>query len=142
MATERTDVPVEVFLDGVTHRVRRRDAQTMLSLMQRVTGETPYMWGPSIVGFGEYHYAYPSGRSGDAPAAAFAPRKPASTLYLADGVAAYADLLARLGPHTTSVGCLYVKDLDQVDLEVLEEIVRRSWTTVTSGTFGQRARES
>ena len=63
-------------------------------------------------------------------------------LPISDGVAAYADLLARLGPHTTGVGCLYVKDLDQVDLEVLEEIVRRSWTTVTSGTFGQRARES
>jgi hypothetical protein len=141
MPTTWTDVDPVAYLDAVTPAVRRRDAQTLRDLMERVTGQAPRMFGPSIVGFGEYHYEYPSGRSGDAPAAAFAPRKPASTLYLADGVAAYADLLARLGPHTTSVGCLYLKDLEQVDLAVLEEIVRRSWATVTSGTFGQRARK-
>jgi hypothetical protein len=142
MVTTWTDDDPAAYLDAVTPAVRRRDALTLCDLMERVTGQAPRMFGTSIVGFGEYHYEYPSGRSGDAPAAAFAPRKPASTLYLADGVAAYTDLLARLGPHTTSVGCLYVKDLDKVDLAVLEEIVRRSWATVTDGTFGQRARES
>lgn len=76
------------------------------------------------------------------PAAAFAPRKAASTVYLPDGVGAHEDVLARLGPHTTGVGCLYLKDLEQVDLAVLEELVRRSWATVTAGTFGQRAAES
>ena len=130
MATGRTDVPVEVFLDGVTHRVRRRDAQTLLALMERVTGETAYMWGPSIVGFGEYHYRYGSGREGDAPAAAFSPRKAAMTVYLVPGFAESSPLLERLGPHTTGVGCLYLKDLADVDLDVLEALVRESYDAV------------
>ncbi|MGX5697018.1 DUF1801 domain-containing protein [Agromyces soli] len=130
MTTGPTDVPVEVFLDSVTHRVRRRDADTLLELMGRVTGEEPYMWGPSIVGFGEYHYVYESGREGDAPAAAFSPRKAATTIYLVPGFAAGSELLERLGPHTTGVGCLYVKDLAQVDLAVLEALVRESYEAV------------
>lgn len=130
------DGDVRAFVDAVPHPVRRRDAETLLDLMGRVTGEPPVMWGPSIVGFGTYHYHYASGRQGDAAGAGFSPRKAASTVYLPDGVAAHADLLARLGPHTSSVSCLYIKDLEKVDLAVLEEIVRRSYTTVTSGTFG------
>lgn len=131
MATGRTDVPVEVFLDGVTHRVRRRDAQTLLALMERVTGETAYMWGPSIIGFGEYHYKYESGREGVTPAAAFSPRKAAMTVYLLPGLTEHPELLARLGAHTTGVGCLYMKNLDDVDLEVLEALVRESYEAVT-----------
>jgi len=142
MATTWTDDDPAAYLDAVTPAVRRRDALTLRDLMERVTGEPPRMFGTSMIGFGEYHYEYASGHSGDAPAAAFAPRKAASTVYLADGVGAHPDLRARLGPHTTGVGCLYLKDLEAVDLAVLEEIVRRSWATVTSGTFGQRAAES
>ncbi|AWB96486.1 DUF1801 domain-containing protein [Agromyces badenianii] len=141
MATEATDAAVREFLDGVAHPVRRRDAATLLALMQRVTGEPAHLWGPSIVGFGAYHYAYASGREGDAPAAGFSPRKAASTVYLADGIGAHAEKLAALGPHTTGVGCLYLKNLDDVDLGVLESIVRDSYQTVTDGTFGQRARD-
>ncbi|MFI2365044.1 DUF1801 domain-containing protein [Promicromonospora sp. NPDC019610] len=142
MTTTWTDGDPAAYLDAVTPAVRRRDAHTLRDLMERVTGQTPRMFGTSIVGFGEYHYEYPTGHSGDAPAASFAPRRAASTIYLPDGVGAHADRLARLGPHTTGVGCLYLKDLEQVDLAVLEDILRRSWATVTSGTFGQRARES
>ncbi|PUB25571.1 uncharacterized protein DUF1801 [Promicromonospora sp. AC04] len=142
MVTTWTGGDPDAYLDAVTPAVRRRDAQTLRELMERVTGEAPRMFGTSVIGFGEYHYEYPSGHSGHAAAAGFAPRKAASTVYLPDGVGAHADLLARLGPHTTGVGCLYLKDLDQVDLAVLEEIVRRSWERVTDGTFGQRARES
>ncbi|MGI5186778.1 DUF1801 domain-containing protein [Promicromonospora sp. CA-289599] len=142
MATTWTDDDPAAYLDAVTPAVRRRDALTLRDLLERVTGERPRMFGTSIVGFGEYRYEYPSGRSGHAPAAGFAPRKAASTVYLADGVGAHEELLAGLGPHTTGVGCLYLKDLDRVDLAVLEEIVRRSWATVTDGTFGQRAAES
>ncbi|MCD5345841.1 DUF1801 domain-containing protein [Agromyces sp. S2-1-8] len=127
MATGRTDVPVEVFLDSVTHRVRRRDADTLLALMQRVTGEEAYMWGPSIVGFGEYRYRYDSGREGVTPAAAFSPRKAASTVYLLPGFAEDSELLERLGPHTTGVGCLYLKDLAVVDLDMLTDLVRESY---------------
>ncbi|MCP2265723.1 DUF1801 domain-containing protein [Promicromonospora thailandica] len=142
MVTTWTDADPDAYLDAVTPAVRRRDALTLRELMERVTGEPPRMFGSSIVGFGEYRYEYPSGRSGHAAAASFAPRRAATTVYLPDGVGAHAGLLERLGPHTTGVGCLYLKDLGAVDLTVLEEIVRRSWETVSGGTFGQRARES
>lgn len=135
------DASVREFLDGVTHPVRRRDADTLLALMSRATGEPARMWGPSIVAFGEYHYRYPSGREGDAPAAAFSPRKPATTVYLADGVGAYEAELATLGPHTTGVGCLYLKDLEQLDLAVLERVVAASFAVVTAGDFGGLARD-
>jgi hypothetical protein len=133
---------VRAFIDAVASPTRRRDAETLLELMTRVTGETAHLWGPSIVGFGTYHYKYASGREGDAPAAAFSPRKPATTIYLPDGVGTYPDQLARLGEHTTGVGCLYLKDLDKVDLGVLEEIVDTSYRTASSGVYGNRARES
>ena len=136
-----TDAAVREFLDRVDHPVRRRDADTMLELMTRATGRPAEMWGRSIVGFGSYHYRYESGREGDAPAAAFSPRKAATTVYLADGIGAHASLIERLGPHTTGVGCLYLKNLDDIDLATLEEIVATSYRTVTSGTFGQRARD-
>jgi hypothetical protein len=134
------DDGVRGYIDAVTPAKRRRDAETLLGLMVRVTGEPARMWG-TIVGFGEYHYRYPSGREGDAPAAGFAARKAASSIYLPDGVGSHVDLLARLGPHTTGVGCLYIKDLETVDLAALESIVARSYETLTSGTYSQRARE-
>jgi hypothetical protein len=109
--------------------------------MREATGEDPALRG-TIVGFGEYHYRYDSGREGDAPAAGFSPRRQASTIYLLDGVAAHEDALARLGPHSTGVGCVYIKDLDAVDLAVLAEIVAASYRTLTAGTFGSRAREA
>jgi hypothetical protein len=105
-----------------------------------VTGEEPVMYG-SIVGFGTYHYRYDSGREGDGPAASFAPRKTATVIYLPDGVAAHAEALSGLGSHDTGVGCLYLKDLEQVDLEVLEGIITRSWETLTADTFGNRAKD-
>jgi hypothetical protein len=134
------DGDVQAHIDGITSPRRRRDATTMVGLMRRATGEEPWMWG-SIVGFGEYHYRYDSGREGDAPAAAFAARRAATVVYVSDGVGAHADELARLGPHTTGVGCIYIKDLTATDLDVLESIVRRSFATLTAGTYGTRARE-
>lgn len=132
--TEPTDASVEEFLAAVTPAVRRRDALRLVALYRELTGQEPRLWGPSIVGFGSYHYRYASGREGDAAAAGFSPRKAATSLYLPDGVAAHTELLARLGPHTTGVGCLYVKDLDTVDLEVLRTVLARSWATVTGTT--------
>ena len=134
--TQPTDADVDAFLAAVEHPVRRRDALRLVELMTRVTGEQARLWGPSIVGFGSYHYAYASGREGDAIAAGFSPRKAATTVYLADGAEAHADLLADLGPHTSSVSCVYIKDLDTVDLGVLEEAVRRSYAAVTAEGFG------
>ncbi len=132
---------VRTHLDGVTPGKRRRDAETMLELMARVTGESPRMWA-TVVGFGQYHYKYESGREGDAPAAGFAPRKAATTIYLLDGVGRYEQQLEKLGPHTTGVGCLYVKDLDQIDLAVLESIVAESYRALTTDTYPLRAREA
>lgn len=132
---------VQAYLEGVASRKRRQDAHTLLALMERVTGEQPRMWG-SIVGFGSYHYRYASGREGDAPAAGFAARKAASTVYVLDGVGEHGDLLGRLGPHTTGVGCVYIKDVDAVDLDVLAAIVARSYETLTAGVYPHRARET
>jgi Domain of unknown function (DU1801) len=132
--------PVRAYLDGVTPEKRRRDAEKVLELMSRVTGEPPRLWG-SIIGFGQYHYKYESGREGDVAAAGFAPRKAATTIYLVDGIGRYEDQLKQLGPHTTGVGCLYIKDLDKVDLSVLEDIVAGSYRTVTKDTYKLRARE-
>lgn len=137
MVTEPTGASVHEFIDKVAHPVRRRDAETLLELFSRVTGEPARMWGPSLIGFGEYHYVYESGREGDAGAAGFSPRKAATTVYLPDGVAAHTDALAKLGPHTTGQVCLYLKNLDDVDLDVLEEIVRDSYRVVSADGFGQ-----
>lgn len=133
---------VAEFIGGVNSPKRRRDAETLVSLLTRITGEQPAMWGPSIIGFGSYHYKYSSGREGDAGAAGFSPRKAATTLYLPDGVDAYTEQLARLGEHTTGVSCLYLKDLDKVDLGVLEEIITESYQRVTAETFGTGSAES
>lgn len=132
------DPQVQAYLDGVAAPSRRRDAAALVELMQRATGQEPRMWG-SIVGFGEYHYRYPTGREGDAPAAGFSARKAASTVYLLDGVDGHADLLERLGPHKTGVGCLYVKDLQAVDADVLEAVVSRSYAALTADTSPHRA---
>jgi hypothetical protein len=134
------DDVVRRYLDAVTPAKRRRDAETLLAVMARLTGQAPRMWG-TIIGFGEYHYRYDSGREGDAPAAGFAARKAATSIYLPDGVGAHKDLLTQLGPHSTGVGCLYIKDLEATDLAVLEAILIRSFTAVTDGTYTQRARE-
>lgn len=135
------DDDVRTHLESVSSPTRRRDASTPVQLMQDVTGLQPRLWA-TIIGFGQYHYKYASGREGDAPAAAFAPRKAASTIYVPDGVGAYADLLAKLGPHTTGVGCIYIKDLAVVDVSVLKDIVTRSYATVAAGVYTHRARES
>lgn len=131
---------VSEFIERVTPAKRRRDAETMLALMSRVTGLAPQLHG-TIIGFGQYHYKYESGREGDSAAAAFAPRKAAMTIYLVDGISRYARELEQLGPHSTGVGCLYLKDLEQNDLSVLESIVKSSFATLSTGTYSPRARE-
>lgn len=119
---------VAAFIAGVTPAVRRRDAETLTALMQEISGREPELWG-TIIGFGSCHYRYPTGTEGDMPVLGFAPRKSASTLYL-DSTDRHAAALAELGPHTTGVGCLYIKDLEKVDLDVLRPILEDvlSWT--------------
>jgi hypothetical protein len=132
---------VSEFLARVTPAGRRRDAEALLRLYGRATGLEPQLWG-TIIGFGQYHYRYASGREGDGPAASFAPRKTATSIYLADGIGAHATLLPQLGPCTTGQGCLYLKDLSLIDLGVLEQIVGASYTKLTAGTYTLRARDT
>ncbi len=124
--TKPTKVSVQSFVDGLDDERRRREAKTLISMMKKLTGEKAVMWGPSVVGFGRYHYKYATGREGDAPRAGFSPRKAALTVYCVPGFSAQTDLLRRLGPHTTSVSCLYIRRLEDVDLDVLRQIVERS----------------
>ncbi len=121
--TVRTDASVTEFLAGVADPRRRADAEAACALMAEVTGAPPVMWGTGIVGFGTYHYRYASGRVGDWPPVGLAPRKAALTLYLSTSFDGAQDLLSRLGPHTTSQSCLYLKRLSDVDESVLRELV-------------------
>jgi hypothetical protein len=124
---EPTDADVDAYLDALADERRRAEARTLAGLMADVTGERPVMWGPSIVGFGTYHYRYASGREGDSPVAAFAPRAREHVVYLVSGFEdRYAKDVAALGPHRTGKGCLYLKSLDGVDLDVLRRLVDRS----------------
>ena len=125
-----TKVSVQTFVKGLDDERRRREATALISLMKKVTGEKPVMWGPTIIGFGSYHYKYASGREGDAPRAGFSPRSAALTVYCMPGFAAHRDLLDRLGPHKTSVSCLYIRRLDDVDVDVLRALVERSFDEI------------
>jgi hypothetical protein len=124
--TKPTKLSVAAFIDGLQEPTRRADAKALVKLMQSAAGEKPKMWGPSIIGFGSYHYKYESGREGDMPVVAFSPRKAATVLYGLIGSSEAATLLARLGKHTTGKGCLYVKKLADVDQHVLEALVAKA----------------
>jgi hypothetical protein len=124
--TKVTILSVHAFIDALTDPVQRSDARELVELMQRASGEKPRLWGPSIVGFGSYHYRYDSGREGDMPLISFSPRKAAMVLYsMLDHGEAKA-VLAKLGRHTTGKGCLYVKKLADVDRTVLETLIKNA----------------
>ncbi len=127
---------VGAFIAAVTPARRRRDAQTLTALLQEISGREPVLWG-TIIGFGSVHYRYPTGTEGDSGVLGFAPRKAASTIYLFDGVDAHAEALSALGPHTTGKGCLYVTDLEKVDLDVLRGILKESLRWVEAGGTDQ-----
>lgn len=125
---EQTGSNVAALIADATPATRRRDAETLTTLMQEVSGREPATWG-TIIGFGSCHYRYPTGTEGDMPILAFAPRKSASTIYL-DDTERHSEALDALGPHTLGKGCLYIKDLEKVDLDVLRGILASTlaWT--------------
>jgi hypothetical protein len=124
--TKATALSVGAYIDALIDPTQRSDAKELIQLMQRASGEKPKLWGPSIVGFGSYHYKYDSGREGDVPLISFSPRKAALVLYsMLDHSEAEA-LLAKLGKHTTGKGCLYIKKLADVDKAVLETLIRNA----------------
>src|SRR5271167_851985 len=126
--TRPTKLSVAAFIDTLKDPARRADAKALVKLMQSAAGEKPKMWGPSIIGFGSYHYKYESGREGDMPLIGFSPRKAASVLYGAIGFSGAEELLAKLGKHTTGKGCLYIKKLTDVDKKVLATMLGKSVT--------------
>ena len=126
LKTKPTGNSVEDFLNSVENERRRADGLQMLTLMQEVTGVEPKMWGPTIVGFDEYHYKYESGREGDFMIIGFSPRKANLTLYIMPGFDRYDDLMGRLGKFKTGKSCLYINKLADVDLEVLRELMTLS----------------
>ena|SRR5579862_5100985 len=127
--TKPTNASVAAFINGLSDETKRTDAKVLVKLMQKATGEKPKMFGPSIIGFGIYHYIYESGREGDMPLVAFSPRKAATVLYNVTGFSGSQALLARLGKHTTGKGCLYIKKLADIDQKVLEGMIAKSVAT-------------
>jgi hypothetical protein len=126
LKTQPHDGDVEAFLHGVSHEQRRADALRILDIMQEITGEAGQMWGPSMIGFGSYHYRYASGREGDWFQVGFSPRKQNLSLYIMPGFDRYEDLLAKLGKHKTGKSCLYINKLSDVDESVLREMIAHS----------------
>ena len=131
--TKPTTASVEDFISGIGHPRREADAKVALEMFKEITGHPPVMWGPSIIGFGTYHYKYESGREGTAPAAGFSPRKANMTFYVSDDFEGAGTLFAKLGKHKKSVACLYINKLDDVDLQVLREIISRDFLHTVKG---------
>jgi len=131
--TRQTDAEVDAFIANAEPERRRDEARALVAMLQRITGEEPKMWGPSIIGFGSYDYKYDSGRKGTSLRIGFSPRKAKLSLYLMgtyctpDAQAEQDRLLGLLGKHCVGKSCLYINRLEQVDLSVLEQLVRNNW---------------
>ncbi|HMB61764.1 MAG TPA: DUF1801 domain-containing protein [Eudoraea sp.] len=122
-----TSKSVADFLDAVRNDQKRADSHVLLELMKKITGEPPVMWGASIVGFGQYHYKYDSGREGKMLLTGFSPRKQNLTLYIMAGFSRYESLLNKLGKHSTGKSCLYIKKLADINMDVLNDIITLSY---------------
>jgi len=125
--TKETDSSVRDFIEKVESAQKRQDSHVLLEILKEISGFEPKMWGPSIIGFGAYHYKYQSGHEGDAPLLGFSPRKSAISLYFScDIQGEHPELLAKLGKFKTGKGCLYVNKLSDVDIEILKELAKDS----------------
>ncbi len=124
--TQETGGDVPAFIDAVADEQQRADAYKIVETMSRLSGQLPKLWGASIIGFGQYHYTYESGREGDMCRIGFSPRKGNIVLYLTNGFEEYPDLMAKLGKHKTGKSCLYIKRLSDINEGILEELCGRS----------------
>ena len=129
--TKPTDVSVDKFLSAVSEK-RKLEARKLIALMQNISGSKPVMWGPSIIGFGSQHYKYDTGREGDMPQLAFSPRKSAITIYF-DSFEHYGGELKRLGKFRHSVACLYINKLEDIDINVLEKMLKKCFSNSKAG---------
>lgn len=125
-----TTVDVAEFLAQLEDEQQLDDSKTLIRLMHHVSGKAAVMWGPAIIGFDSYHYKYESGREGDMPRIAFAPRKGKLVLYIIDDATKYSDILERLGKHKTSKACIYINKLTDVDMKVLEELIETAYKDI------------
>lgn len=130
--TVETDADVSAFIDAVGDDRQREDARQLCALMTRLSGNPPRLWGPSIIGFGSYHYRYESGREGEMCRIGFSPRKGQTVIYLVDGYEQQQDHLARLGKHKIGKSCLYIKRLSDIDVDTLEAMVTASLTVMAA----------
>lgn len=130
--TQPTFVNPEDFIKSINHPQRIADGLALLKMMEEITGQPPKMWGPSIIGFGTYHYKYASGREGDFLAVGFSPRKSALSIYIMSGFSEYDELMQKLGKFTTGKSCLYVKQLSDIQLDVLKELILKSYLYITN----------
>lgn len=121
--TQATPVCVDEFLATIEPEQKREEARQLTALFAKVTGFEPVMWGPSIIGYGRYHYVYESGREGDFLATGFSPRKAQHSIYILPGYTDFGPILARLGKHSKGKACLYVKRLSDIDMDVLAELI-------------------
>lgn len=130
--TTENEASVDEFLNSVKDETKRADCLRVNALMKEISGEEPKMWGTSIVGYGNYHYKYESGREGDFMKVGFSPRAQNVTLYIMPGFGRYEDLMSKLGKYKTGKSCLYVKKLADVDEEVLKDLITESYAYMTN----------
>ena len=133
LKTKPTNASVKDFLNQIPDEERRNDCFAVAKMMEEITGSKPKMWGPSIVGFGSYHYKYASGREGDWPIAAFSPRKKELTLYIMMGFEEHPELMKQLGKHSTAKSCLYIKRLSDIHLPTLKKLITQSVKRIRAG---------
>lgn len=126
LKTRKNNASVSVFLNSIEDAQKRADAKKVAAMMRKATASNPKMWGTSIVGYGSYHHKYASGREGDWMLIGFSPRKQNLTLYIMAGFSQFDALLVKLGKYKTGKSCLYVKQLADIDLKVLESLIIRS----------------
>jgi len=129
--TKETEASVDTFLANIKDDQKKADCLVLKSMMSRITDSPAKMWGASLVGFGTYHYKYDSGREGDFMKVGFSPRAQNVTVYIIAGFDRYEALMSKLGKHKTGKSCLYIKKLDDIDLDVLEELVKESYNLMT-----------
>jgi hypothetical protein len=130
--TAHNDTSVREYIASLDDEPTSKDCHTLFEMMRRISGHEPKMWNVGTIGFDTYHYKYDSGREGDCQVIGFYARKGKITVYLMDGTARYPDLLARLGKHSTSRVCVYVKRLSDIQLPILEQIVQQSYEYIKS----------
>lgn len=131
-ADERHDITVEKYIASIDDEATRKDAQVLAGLMRRISGKEPILYGIGTIGYDVFNYEYASGRKGESHTLAFYPRKGKITIYLSDGTTRYAKLLAKLGKHTITGYCVYIKQLSDIELPVLEQILEESYKNITT----------